>query len=500
MSQFRQQLLPKLWQRWYSRLNSVKLNPSIINANSKTSPSSSSSSSTQGKRRVVLLVSFAAAAATTATIAAAAMTRKSSSTTATSISSSSSSSTALHHHHHHPPSTTSVTKIPGRTNIPDEAASNPHHVLKRSGALAGFKNPYPSWSNPVGFASMLQNVLWPTITGDLKWPDTTPPTVTVVPPQWLPSRDASPRLRATWLGHACYYVEFPSGLRVLFDPVFEDRCSPFSFMGPKRFTPKPCDLKDIPVVDAVVISHSHYDHLSHGSVLEIQKHHPQAQFFVGLGLEPWFRRNGLKNVTELDWWEDAELTVTVNTNDGDGDGNNGSGEKKKKKTISAQISCLPAQHTSARSAFDKDTTLWCSWGVRSGDKNVWFGGDTGYRAVPRVPAGVDDYGPEYEALPRCPQFKHIGQHRGPFDLGLIPIGAYFPRVAFSAMHANPFDSVEIFQDTRCRRAMGIHWGTWALTMEDVLEPPRQLREALRRKGIPEEGVFDVCDIGQSREF
>ncbi|TFA97659.1 N-acyl-phosphatidylethanolamine-hydrolyzing phospholipase D [Trichoderma ghanense] len=480
-SQFRQQLLPRLWQRWYNRVNGIKLNPSIINTTTKINIKSNK----QGRSRVVLLVFFAAAA-TTAT-AAAAMTRKSISTSTTTISSS--STTALHHH---PPSTTSVTKIPGRTNIPDEAASNPHHVLKRSGALAGFQNPYPSWSNPVGFASMLQNVIWPSITGDLKWPDTAPPTVAVVPPQWLPSRDASPRLRATWLGHACYYVEFPSGLRVLFDPVFEDRCSPFSFMGPKRFTPKPCDLKDIPVVDAVVISHSHYDHLSHGSVLEIQKHHPQAHFFVGLGLEPWFRRNGLRNVTELDWWEDAQLTVTV--------GGSKSESESEIKTISAQISCLPAQHTSARSAFDKDTTLWCSWGVRSGDKNVWFGGDTGYRAVPRVPAGVDDYGPEYESLPRCPQFKHIGQHRGPFDLGLIPIGAYFPRVAFSAMHANPFDSVEIFQDTRCRRAMGIHWGTWALTMEDVLEPPRQLREALRRKGIPEEGVFDVCDIGQSKEF
>ncbi|KIE03803.1 hypothetical protein MAJ_00334, partial [Metarhizium majus ARSEF 297] len=381
---------------------------------------------------------------------------------------------------------TVVSKIPGRSSLPDEATLNPHHIIK-AGRVSGFKNPYPSWSNPANLTSILKNVVWPTITGQLKRPDTSPPTVPVQTPEWLPSRTASDKLRATWLGHACYYVEFPSGLRVLFDPVFEDRCSPFSFMGPKRFTQRPCELQDIPIVDAVLISHSHYDHLSHKSVLEIQRHHPDVQFFVGLGLETWFRKSGLNNVTELDWWEDADLNVKVKT-----------GEEE--ETLSARISALPCQHTSARSLWDKDTTLWCSWAVKSGDRSVWFGGDTGYRAVPALPAGTDDYGPEYEALPRCPQFKQIGELRGPFDLGLIPIGAYYPRVAFSAMHANPFDSVEIFVDTKCERAMGIHWGTWALTMEEVLEPPKLLREALKRKGLQEMGVFDICDIGESREF
>ncbi|KAH6608813.1 nape-hydrolyzing phospholipase d [Trichoderma cornu-damae] len=447
MSRTRQQLLPKLWQ--------------FCNRTRSRNP----------LRRLSLPAIVATATAAAATAAAAAMTRKSTST----VSSASR------------PYSSAVVTMPDRSNMPDEAVSNPHHVVKSSGSLSGFRNPYPSWSNPAGFASILGNVVWPTVTGRLKWPDTSPPTVPVVKPAWLPSRDASHKLRATWLGHACYYVEFPSGLRVLFDPVFEDRCSPFSFMGPKRFTPRPCALGDIPVVDAVVISHSHYDHLSHGSVLEIQRHHPDVQFFVGLGLAPWFRRSGLTNVTELDWWQDATLTVNAPVG----------GENR---TMSAQISCLPCQHTSARTAFDKDTTLWCSWAVRSGEKSVWFGGDTGYRAVPHLPPDVDDYGPEYDSLPRCPQFRQIGEHRGPFDLGLIPIGAYFPRVAFSAMHANPFDSVEIFQDTKCRRAMGIHWGTWALTAEEVLEPPRLLKEALKRKGLPEEGLFDVCDIGQSREF
>lgn len=322
-------------------------------------------------------------------------------------------------------------------------------------------------------------------------------------PTWLPAGEKPKNLRATWLGHACYYVEFPSGLRVLFDPVFEDRCSPFTFMGPKRFTPKPCDIADIPAVDAVAISHSHYDHLSHESVLEIQRRHPGAQFFVGLGLESWFRKAGLKNVTELDWWQDAELSVvrkreTLATNAADG---SGSVADEKPETVTARVSCLPCQHNSARGLLDRDTTLWCSWAFRSGDKSVWFGGDTGYRAVPNdVPGDADDYVEAYESLPRCPQFSQIGRHRGPFDLGLIPIGAYYPRRLFSSMHANPHDAVEIFRDTACRRAMGIHWGTWALTMEEVLEPPRLLREALKKRGIAEKGVFDVCNIGESREF
>ncbi|KFH40430.1 N-acyl-phosphatidylethanolamine-hydrolyzing phospholipase D-like protein [Hapsidospora chrysogenum ATCC 11550] len=332
--------------------------------------------------------------------------------------------------------------------------------------------------------------------GKVGMPDTKPPTVPVIEPKWLPSRSSlrsSDKLRATWLGHACYLVEFPTGLRVLFDPVFETSCSPWpaSLLGPKRYTERPCELRDLPTVDAVVISHSHYDHLSIPSLMELKKHHPGAQYFVGLGLESWMRARGLENVTEMDWWEDAELTVKVSGDEQD---------DKQTSTITARVSCLPSQHNSARGLFDKDHTLWASWSIHSGSRSVWFGGDTGYRAVPEVAEGVDDYGPEFESLPRNPQFKQIGELRGPFDLGLIPVGAYNPRAAFSGMHANPFDAVEIFRDTRCRRAMGIHWGTWALTFEEVLEPPRLLKEALARKGIPEVGVFDVCDIGESREF
>ncbi|KAL5943241.1 hypothetical protein ACKVV1_002079 [Pyricularia oryzae] len=319
-------------------------------------------------------------------------------------------------------------------------------------------------------------------------PSTANHKIRVIEPTFLPSRTASDRLRATWLGHACYYMEYPSGIRVLFDPVFETHCSPlpeFLSSAYRRFTPAPCQVAEIPIIDAVVISHSHYDHLSHPTVKQIAARHPQAHFFVGLGLARWFRSSGIANVTELDWWEDAELRLKAA--DGSPD-------------ATATISCLPSQHASGRGPLDKDTTLWASWAVSSGGRSVWFAGDTGYRKVPELPAGEDDYGPQHASLPRNPDFAKIGALRGPFDLGLIPVGAYKPRWLWSQVHADPFDAVEIFKDARCTRALGKHWGTWHLTSEDVDEPPKLLREALKRSGIAEEGVFDVCSIGESREF
>ena len=125
--------------------------------------------------------------------------------------------------------------------------------------------------------------------------------------------------------------------------------------------------------------------------------------------------------------------------------------------------------------------------------------DTGYRAVPELPPDVDDHVPE-DKYPHCPAFGDIGKFRGPFDLGLLPIGAYAPRFIMSSMHCDPMDSVNIFIDTKCERALAMHWGAWVLTEEDVMEPPQKLKEALSRKKIPETGVFDICDIGESREF
>jgi L-ascorbate metabolism protein UlaG (beta-lactamase superfamily) len=348
--------------------------------------------------------------------------------------------------------------------------------------------------------------------GKANIPETTPPTVPVRAPKFLPSREGSSTLRATWLGHACYYIEFSNGLRILFDPVFTDRCSPFSWLGPKRYTDPPCQIKDIPRIDAVVISHNHYDHLSQPTVTEIARLHPHCHFFAPLGNKKWFTDSGIKNVTEMDWWDEIDFTLTPSppTLEAPNPSITSTEEEYKPSTtgsITARISCLPSQHISARGLFDRAATLWSSWSISSpsptsasNPQSIYFAGDTGYRTVPRSSDGEDDWSSKYAHLPHCTAFADIGRLRGPFDLGLIPIGAYMPRFIMSPMHADPRDAVEIFRDTKCRRGLGMHWGTWVLTEEDVLEPPRRLREALKHHGMSEEGVFDICDIGESREF
>jgi L-ascorbate metabolism protein UlaG (beta-lactamase superfamily) len=275
-------------------------------------------------------------------------------------------------------------------------------------------------------------------------------------------------------------------------------------MGPKRHTEPPCAIGDIPIVDVVVISHSHYDHLSYPTIQQIQQTHPNVLFAVPLGLKKWFNDSGIQNVVELDWWQDVDIKLEPSTG-ATLVGSSATKTNPQHETIKARLSCLPCQHTSARTPFDTGHTLWASWAVSSpasnGEtKSVYFGGDTGYRAVPLVPDHEDDYSPQYDHLPRCPAFREIGARKGPFDLALIPIGAYDPRHIFSSMHANPFDAVEIFKDVKARRAMGIHWGTWVLTEEDVKAPPRVLKAALARSGFAETGIFDVCDIGETREF
>ncbi|KAL9619939.1 MAG: hypothetical protein Q9160_005496 [Pyrenula sp. 1 TL-2023] len=424
-------------------------------------------------------------------------------------------------------SSTSAILYAATVATPSASSARPDDSLTKEkahhrGQDGRFTNPWDSWTDPKPL-EILPGMIKRRILGHANIPNTKPPTVPVHKPTFLPSRETN-KLRATWLGHACYYVEYPSGLRVLFDPVFTDRCSPFSWLGPKRYTEMPCKIADIPIIDAVVISHSHYDHLSLPTVTEISRLHPNCQFFAPLGNKKWFLESNIKNITELDWWDEVDLTLNptspsaTTTKDPNASKTSVTATTEKpassSSSIAARISCLPCQHMSGRTPFDRCCTLWSSWSVVSTPSNldpnptnsssVYFGGDTGYRAVPALPhlreEDYDDDPAHLKSLATCPAFSQIGKHRGPFDLGLIPIGAYMPRWIMSPMHANPKDAVNIFLDTKCKRAMGIHWGTWVLTEEDVLEPPRRLKEALKWKGVPETGVFDVCDIGDSKEF
>ncbi|KIO16214.1 hypothetical protein M407DRAFT_191820 [Tulasnella calospora MUT 4182] len=139
---------------------------------------------------------------------------------------------------------------------------------------------------------------------------------------------------------------------------------------------------------------------------------------------------------------------------------------------------------------DRFHTLWASWAIRdpASGKKAWFGGDTGYRTV--------HPGENEDELPVCPEFKNIGEKFGGFNLALIPIGAYDIREVTSCVHCAPQDSVRVFKDVRAKKAIGMHWGTWSLTTEPIMEPPQRLREECEKLGISKE-EFDICALGET---
>ncbi|KAJ7604132.1 N-acyl-phosphatidylethanolamine-hydrolyzing phospholipase D [Roridomyces roridus] len=291
------------------------------------------------------------------------------------------------------------------------------------------------------------------------------------------------KIKATWLGHACFLVELPSstlgvrGARILFDPVFSDRCSPSQIIGPKRFTPPPCSLEDVPEFDAIVISHNHYDHMDTTTLQNLFKRPHAPHVFAPIGNASYFRDLG-----------DARRVTT---------------DVSSSQKVEFDITFTPGQHFTGHGIFDRFKTLWGGWvvegvasegtGADEPQAKVYFGGDTGYRTVP----SSSDEGPE--TLPVCPAFKEIGERWGGFDFAMIPIGGYSPRGSLSTVHCAPRDSVALFKDIKARRALGMHWGTWILTSEPVLEPPELLATECAKVGI-KEGRFGVCGIEETLEF
>jgi N-acyl-phosphatidylethanolamine-hydrolysing phospholipase D len=255
----------------------------------------------------------------------------------------------------------------------------------------------------------------------------------------------------TWIGHSTFLLQL-GGLNVLTDPHFTGRASPFSFAGPERLAPPGLQLEQLPPVDLVLGSHNHYDHLDEGSVRQIAAAHPQAQFVVPLGLAAWFRRRGMDRVTELDWWQAADLGA-------------------------ARISAVPVQHFSGRGLHDRDATLWCGLVLELAGRRVFFAGDSGYSK----------------------DFADIAERFPHMDLSLLPIGAYDPRWFMAPVHVDPDEAVRIHQDLRSRLSVAMHWGTFRLTAEPLDEPPQRLARALDAAGIAPER-FLVFRHGETRRL
>lgn len=240
-------------------------------------------------------------------------------------------------------------------------------------------------------------------------------------------------LRARWLGHATTLLDL-DGARLLIDPVWATRCSPFTHVGPKRFHPPPLPLADLPALDAVLISHDHYDHLDRSVMRALAA--TDVRFITTLGVGAHLEAWGIAGhrITELDWGDQTALGAL-------------------------QITALPARHFSGRSLRDRNETLWASWALVGPSHRVYYSGDSGY----------------YDA------FHPIGAHYGPFDLTLIAIGAYGP--TWPDIHITPEEAVAVHLDVQGGLMIPVHWGTFNLAMHSWDEPGERLVAAARANNV-----------------
>ena len=280
---------------------------------------------------------------------------------------------------------------------------------------------------------------------DYTVPDTSPPTVTRTASEFADAPKSG--LRITWLGHSTLLFEI-DGRRLLIDPVWSERASPFTWMGPKRFHEVPLPIDELPEIDAVVISHDHHDHLDHRTIQALGDRVPLYVVPLGVGanLEYW----GVppEQIVERDWWGEVEI----------GD---------------LTLVATPARHFSGRSLTmtNQDQTLWAGWVIRSSKHCVYYSGDTAM----------------------FPEFEEIGERLGPFDATLIDTGAY--STLWPDVHIGPEQAVRANQLLGGGLFIPVHWGTFDMALHSWTEPVERLLVAARRADV----VVAVPRPGESVE-
>lgn len=282
----------------------------------------------------------------------------------------------------------------------------------------------------------LYNDAWGMLTGAWSVSDVASPAdpvpVEVVDPARFDAPPAS-GLRVTWLGHSTMLLEI-DGHRVLTDPVWGERSSPLTWLGPARWYPPLVGLDALPQLDAVVISHDHYDHLDHPTIVAMRDW--DTVFIVPLGVGAHLAYWGVPDdrIIELDWWE--------------------------RHTVGAlEIVATPARHASGRTLLDKDATLWASYALVGPRHRVWFSGDTGL----------------------FPALHDIGQALGPFDLTMVEAGAYGN--AWPDWHLGPEQAVTAHRMVRGQVMLPVHWGLFALAYHGWTEPIERVRAAAADSGV-----------------
>jgi L-ascorbate metabolism protein UlaG (beta-lactamase superfamily) len=249
---------------------------------------------------------------------------------------------------------------------------------------------------------------------------------------------AASRPRITWLGHASFLVQL-DGASLLIDPVFSDRIASLI----PRNVPAPLPARDLPRIDATLITHNHYDHLDTASVRAVGAH-----ALAGLGM------SRLVRCEELDWWQGARIG-------------------------GVHATFVPSQHWSRRGLLDTNHALWGGFVVQGPSGSVYHAGDTAYFGG----------------------FREIGRRFPQIDAALLPIGAYDPPWFMEQQHMNPEQVVQAFLDLGARRLVAMHWGTFKLTDEPLDEPPRRLRAEWSRRGLDEKALFipavgETIDLGR----
>ncbi len=241
--------------------------------------------------------------------------------------------------------------------------------------------------------------------------------------------------RLTWFGHSACLLEM-DGKKILLDPMLGESPAPHKMLGPQRYSKSlPIAIEKLPHIDAVVISHDHYDHLDYESIVKLKD--KVGHFYVPLGVSAHLMEWGVKreNITELDWWNEV-------THDG------------------FTFICTPARHFSGRSLFDNFTTLWASWVIKTENTSVYFSGDGGYG----------------------PHFKEIGDLYGPFDFVMLECGQY--NDLWKDIHMMPEQTVQAAIDLKGELMMPIHWGAFTLAMHAWTDPIERVTAAARQHNIP----------------
>jgi L-ascorbate metabolism protein UlaG (beta-lactamase superfamily) len=294
--------------------------------------------------------------------------------------------------------------------------------LRRERSLASPQYADGVFRNPTGVMPGLQGSPWPLL-GEYFFGDaqrSPPGPLPLERPQerWQQRPDTG--FRVTWLGHSTVLLEL-DGRRLLTDPVFGERASPLGFAGPRRFHPVPAPLDELPPLDAVLLSHDHYDHLCRPTMEILAR--SQVPIVTALGVGAHLERFGFppQQVTELDWGEAVDVG-------------------------GLRLTAVPAQHFSGRGARDRNRTLWASWVIQSERRKVFFSGDTGL----------------------TPQYQATGAAFGPFDLVMLEIGAYHP--SWGGIHLGPANALEALAMLGGGPLLPVHWGTFNLALHAWDEP------------------------------